>query len=145
MLSVDFSLNKQCQLGIKDFFSELGQEFFEKTPCVKSHFLHSVNVDEDDFETEGRVKVPVTAKHSKGVLKDEVATNPEQDVTAVHLKACLHLLKQFREDFGAHSEVIDPRDTLKGRLVDNGAQLLIAKVLRLRRHVFVNNPKVTWQ
>ena len=113
MLSVNLCLNEKGKLRIKDLFCQLRHELFEETASIVAHLIHSVLINEHDFEFASCIKVLITPVNGKRILKDELSSHSEGNGLAQDLKTCFVLIQRISEHFGPDFEVISPGQVLE--------------------------------
>lgn len=118
LASIDLGLDKKGELRVKDLLSKLRQEFFKEATCINTLLLFALCVNENNLEARRRIKMLVLSVHVEGVFEDRLATNAERYRLTSTSIAVFLLLDLLREDLGADSEIVDPRDILKGHLAD---------------------------
>lgn len=78
-LAFYISFQEEGILRIENFICQLGQEFFEKTPCINSYLFYSVDVDKFYFEPSCCIEEWLLAISLKSVLKNVLSTDSEGD------------------------------------------------------------------
>lgn len=80
--------------------------------------------------------------HSEGVLKDVLAADAEQNLVCHAILACFFLLNCVRENLCPYSEVVYPRDVLKGLRAQQLDYLVKWHSFCLLGHILLDYPKI---